>query len=215
MATGTSSETSDHGTSASAGRHPLPYRTGAVAGVCAALFGYVLTVLLTAQRAIEAVGGPAPADGLAGLAGWKAVGWLFYGAHGVPIRFSDATGVTASVDIVGASVGSLAVLYVVPPVALLLAGGLVAVRAGARRPRRAAAAGATVVVGYAVALLAGSLLLGATLGEYTAAPALPFVSAVGYPLVFGAMGGLAAAALSVTPAAKRPETTESSESPDR
>jgi hypothetical protein len=63
--------------------------------------------------------------------------------------------------------------------------------------------GATVVTGYAVALVLGSVLLCASLGTYTATPAVPVLSAVGYPLVFGAMGGVAAAVLSTTPAANR------------
>ena len=200
MATGTSSDSSDRRTEASTGFPPLPYRAGAGAGVGAVLLGYLVTVLLTATRAVDVVGtGPAPTDT---LPGWKAVGWLFYNAHGVGVRFADAGG-TVGVDFVEASGGSLAVLYVVPPVALLLAGGVVALRAGETSPKRAALAGVTVVTGYAVALLVGSLLFGASLGPYTAAPATPLLSAVGYPLVFGAMGGVAAAALSLTPAANR------------
>jgi hypothetical protein len=187
----------------------LPYGTGAVAGVCAVLLGYLVTVLLTTTWALDAIDGAAPTDGLAGLAGWKAVGWLFYGAHGVAVRFSTATGVT-SVDFVGTSGGSLLFLYVVPPAVLLLAGALTAVRVSTRRPARAAASGATVVVGYAVALLAGSALLGATFDGATAAPGLPLFSAVGYPLVFGAMGGVAAAALSTPSAAERANETGNS-----
>ena len=68
-------------------------------------------------------------------------------------------------------------------------------------------------MGYAVALLAGSALLGATFGGTTASPGLPLGSAVGYPTVFGVMGGVAAAVLSTTPAAER--ANETSESPDR
>ena len=200
MATGTSSEKSEDGTGLSAGFPPLPYRVGAVVGVGAALVGYLTMVLLTATRALDAVeGGPAPTNA---LPGWKAVGWLFYNAHGVGMRFADAGG-TVGVDFVEASGGSLAPLYVVPPVVLLVAGGITAFRAGETRPRRAAAAGVTVATGYALVLLAGSLLFGASLGSYTAAPALPLVPAVGYPLVFGAMGGVAAAVLSLTPAANR------------
>ena len=200
MATGTASEQSDDRTEVSSAFPPLPYRAGAVAGVGAVLVGYLTTVLLTATRALDVVAsGPAPTDT---LPGWKAVGWLFYNAHGVGVRFADAGG-TVGVDFVEASGGSLAPLYVVPPVVLLVTGGITAFRAGETRPKRAAAAGLTVATGYAVALLAGSLLFGASLGPYTATPAIPLVSAVGYPLVFGAMGGDAAAVLSVTPAANR------------
>jgi hypothetical protein len=210
MGTGTSSGGSK-GEETLVDLSPLPYGAGAVAGVCAVLFGYLVTVLLTATRALDAIGGAAPTGGLAGLTGWKAVGWLFYGAHGVAVRFSTTAGVT-SVDFVGTSGGSLVFLYVVPPATLLLAGGLTAARAGARRPKRAAASGATVVVGYAVALLAGSVLLGATFDGATATPGLPLFPAVGYPLVFGAMGGVAAAALSTPSAAERANgTSESSD----
>ena len=200
MATGTSSEKSDNGTGVSTGFPPLPYRAGAVAGAGAVLVGYLTTVLLTATRALDvAASGPAPTDT---LPGWKAVGWLFYNAHGVVVRFVDGGG-AVGIDFIEASGGALASLYVVPPVVLLVAGGITAFRAGETSPKRAAAAGLTVVTGYAVALLVGSLLFGASLGPYTAALALPLVSAVGYPLVFGAMGGVAAAVLSLTPAANR------------
>jgi hypothetical protein len=201
MATGTSSEKSDDGTAVSAGFPPLPYRTGAVAGAGAVLVGYLTTVLLTATRALDvAASGPAPTDT---LPGWKAVGWLFYNAHGVVVRFVDGGGGAVGIDFVEASGGALAPLYLVPPVVLLVAGGITAFRAGETRPKRAAAAGVTVTTGYAVALLAGILLFGASLGPYTAAPGVPLASAVGYPLAFGAMGGVAAAVLSLTPAANR------------
>jgi len=82
-------------------------------------------------------------------------------------------------------------------------GGLTAFRARETSPTRAARTGASVVTGYAVALLAGSFPLGASLGPYSAAPALPVLPAVGYPLVFGAMGGVATAVVSTTPVADR------------
>lgn len=199
MATETSSGESDRRTEGSSGVPALPYRAGAVAGAVAVPVGYLAAVLVTATRALDAVGrGPAPTDA---LPGWKAVGWLFYNAHGVGVRFADAGG-TVGIDLLESS-GALAPLYVVPPAVLLIAGGITAFRASETRPRRAAAAGATVVTGYAVSLLAGVPLFGAALGPYTAAPAVPFISAVGYPLVFGAMGGVAAAVLSLTPAANR------------
>ena len=185
---------------------PVSLGVGTATGAGAVLLGYFATVLLTATRALDVVGtGPAPTEG---LPGWKAVGWLFYNAHGVGVRFVDA-GAPVGVDFVEASGGALAPLYVIPPVVLLLAGGIAAVSAGETALKRAAIAGATVVTGYATVLLLGSLLFGATLGGYAAAPALPLLSAVGYPLVFGAMGGVAAAVLSTTPAARR--TTGSSE----
>lgn len=199
MVTGTSTG-SGRRTGASTGSDSLPYRTGAVAGAGAVLVGYLTTVLLAATRALDAVGvGPAPTEG---LSGWKAVGWLFYNAHGVGVRFVGADGAVA-VDFVEASGGALAPLYLVPPAVLLLAGGITAFRVDGAGPKRAAAAGATVVTGYAATLLIGSPLFGASLGPYTAAPAAPVLAAVGYPLVFGAMGGVAAAVLATTPAAGR------------
>ncbi|MEF8843357.1 MAG: hypothetical protein V5A62_17325 [Haloarculaceae archaeon] len=200
MGTGAPSEESDRRSELPTGLLQLPYPTGVVVGAGAALVGYFTTVLLTATRATDVVGsGPAPTGG---LPGWKAVGWLFYNAHGVVVRFVDGAG-AVGVDFVEASGGSLAPLYAVPPAVLLLAGGVTAFRAGETAPKRAAMIGATVVAGYAVALVLGSVLLGASLGTYTATPAVPVLSAVGYPLVFGAMGGVAAAVLSTTPAANR------------
>lgn len=200
------SDPSDRRVEVLTGFTPVSARTGAVVGVGAVLLGYFVTVLLSARRALDAVGGgPAPTGG---LPGWKATGWLFYNAHGVGVRFTDPSG-AVGVDFVGAGGGALASLYAVPPVVLLLGGGLTAFRARETAPRRAAKAGATVVTGYAGALLAGSFLLGASLGPYSATPALPVLPAVGYPLVFGPMGGVAAAVLSTTPVADR--TTGSSD----
>ena len=199
MATGTSAG-SGRRTGTSTGSASLPHRTGAVAGAGSVLVGYLTTVLLAATRALDAVEvGPAPTEG---LSGWKAVGWLFYNAHGVGVRFADADGAVA-VDFVEASGGALAPLYLVPPAVLLLAGGVTTLRTDGAGPKRAAVAGATVVTGYAAALLIGSPLFGASLGPYAAAPAAPVLAAVGYPLIFGAMGGVAAAILSRTPAANR------------
>jgi hypothetical protein len=163
--------------------------------------GYLTTVLLTATRALDVVsGGPVAADG---LPGWRAVGWLFYNAHGVRVRFVSADGVS-TVDFIEAGGGSLAVLYLLPPVVLLLAGAVVAARVGASGPRQGMTAGATVLTGYGGALVLGVVPLGGSLGPYTAGPALPLLAAVGYPLAFGTMGGFAAAALSVPTAAERP-----------
>lgn len=198
MVSGTSSEESGRRPESSTELHP--YWTGAAAGVGAVPFGYLTAVLLTATRALDAVGtAPAPTGD---LAGWKAVGWLFYNAHGVAVRFADGTG-AVGVDFLEASGSALAPLYLLPPVVLLLAGGVTAFRVGVSGPKRAAVAGATVTTGYSPALLAGSLVFGASVGPYTAAPAVPVLAAVGYPPVFGAMGGLAAAAISTTPAANR------------
>jgi len=206
MVTEASSDPSDRKAEVPTGFPPVGARTGAVVGLGAVLLGYFVTVLLAARRALDAVGsGPAPTGG---LPGWKAVGWLFYNAHGVGVRFTEAGG-TVGIDFVGGDGGALALLYAVPPVVLLLGGGLTAFLTRETSPKRAAKTGATVVTGYAVALLAGSVLLGASLGPYSAAPALPVLPAVGYPLVFGAMGGVAAAVLSTTPVADR--TTGSSD----
>jgi len=137
LATDTSPEGSARRTERSAGFHSFPYRTGAVTGAGAVPVGYPATVLLTATRALDVVGGgPAPVDA---LPGWKAVGWLFYNAHGVGVRFVGAGG-TVGVGFVETSGGTLP---------------------------------------------------------------LPVLPAVGYPLLFGAMGGVAAAVLSLTPAADR------------
>lgn len=178
-------------------------------GVLAAVIGYLTTVLLTATRALDAVSrGPVAADG---ISGWRAAGWLFYNAHGVGIRFVEAD-VARTVDFIEVGGGSLAVLYLLPPAILLLAGATVARRVGASGPRQGATAGATVLVGYGAALVLGVVPLGESFGPYTAAPVIPFLAAVGYPLAFGAMGGFAAVALSVRTAVERaPDAGETAE----
>jgi len=103
MASEPSSDPPERRAGVPTGFDPAGARTGAAVGAGAVLLGYFVTVLLTARRALDAVGsGPAPTGG---LPGWTAVGWLFYNAHGVSVRFTDAGG-TVGVDFVGAVVRS-------------------------------------------------------------------------------------------------------------
>jgi hypothetical protein len=184
--------TTDH-----AGDERRPYVAGAVAGLAAWIAGYVGTYLVVGSDVresglnwiLEVLGGE-PAT-------YELVGWVFYNAHqvdtvfrGLPVRGT----VTASY--VGGENGFTTLLYAIPIVALLVAGGAVAARRGARTTADGAVAGVTVLAGYLVASIAGVVLFEVGVGDASAAPdAIPAVVLAGvvYPSVIGATGGVVAA----------------------
>ncbi|RDZ63603.1 transporter [Haloferax sp. Atlit-12N] len=172
--------------------------SGGVAGLGAALFGYLVTYLLTsstienstASQVLEALGSD--------ISTWKVVGWVFMSAHGVTTTFPGLFGTTSSTNLIEGIEAFSPVLYVVPVVALLAAGALATVVSGASSSRAGALAGAGTTVGYLVFALAGIALFSVSLGESAISPD-PVTSAllagVAYPAVLGTVGGLAAAAL--------------------
>jgi len=117
-------------------------------GVFAAVIGYLLTYLLVASEVREAVSDT--------VAEWKVVAWFFYEAHMVDVEISGRIGSFAgmsTLDLIAQSdAASATLLYVVPPLVLLAAGAVLAVRwnvadlgeavvAGARPRRRLVPAG--------------------------------------------------------------------------
>ncbi|CQR53671.1 transporter [Haloferax massiliensis] len=172
--------------------------SGGVAGLGAALFGYLVTYLLssstiensTASQVLEALGSD--------ISTWKVVGWVFMSAHGVTTRFPGLFGTTSSANLIENVEAFSPVLYVVPVVALLAAGALAAVVSGASSPQEGALAGAGTTVGYLVFALAGIALFTVSVGDAAISPD-PVTSAllagVAYPAVLGTVGGVAATAL--------------------
>lgn len=169
----------------------LPVVNGALGGAGAYLLGYVITYLWKAQEyrdafariqpLVEVFGGETPAP-------WKIIGWLYYSAHFVESRVAVGP-VTAYVDLVAQGEGSLEVLYVVPPLLLLVAGFLVARRTGDRETLvDGAQAGALVVGGYLVLVLIGVFAFQVSGSGPDLVPSLLLAGLV-YPLVFGAIGG--------------------------
>lgn len=125
---------------------------------------------------------------------WKAVGWFFHAAHHSELVVPRlATRNVLNIDLVARVGGPYRALYVVPPVALVVAGYVVARYGTTTGPRGEDYAGASVVFGYLPCAVAGGLLY--TVGRPSVGPDLFstfFVVGGVYPLVFGWLGGRAA-----------------------
>lgn len=176
----------------------LPVLEGAVGGAGAYLLGYLLTYLWKAQEyrdafariqpLVELFGGETPAP-------WKIIGWLYYSAHFVESRVAVGP-VTAYVDLVAQGEGNLQVLYVVPPLLLLVAGYLVARRTDTPETvANGAQAGVSVVIGYLVLVIVGVFAFQVSGSGPDFVPSL-LLAGVVYPLVFGSIGGAIAASTS-------------------
>lgn len=186
----TSTSTGDDGSSTGNDRS-LPVVEGALGGAGAYLLGYLLTYLWKAQEYrdafariqpfVELFGGETPGP-------WKIIGWLYYNAHLVESRVTVGP-VTTYVDLIGQGEGPLEVLYLVPPLFLLVAGYLVARRTDDRETVAAGAqAGVTVVSGYLVLVLVGVFAFQAG-GSGPELVSSLLLAGVVYPLVFGGLGG--------------------------
>jgi len=169
-------------------------------GVFAAAIGYLLTYLLVASEVREAVGD--------NVAEWKAVAWFFYEAHMVDIEVSGRIGSFAgmsTLDLIAQSdTASATLLYVVPPLVLLAAGAVLAVRWNVTDLGAAVVAGAPVAIGYAVVMGLGVAVtessteasaLGIEASSSIAPALLPAIVLGGvlYPLVFATAGAAIAA----------------------
>lgn len=171
---------------------------GATAGLVSFGVGYVLTYAWRAPAVAESLRGLnvlAQLLGIDTIQTWKGVAWLFYGAHGVATRIPTAAGGTRLVNLVEQSGdGTVALLYVLVPVLLLLAGVATARFHGTRSAREGALVGATVVVGYLLPAAVGTVLTAHTIGD-TGGTIAPdpvtgiILAGVIYPVVFGALGG--------------------------
>lgn len=175
---------------------------GALAGVAAWLFGYLGAYVWKASEVAESLEGVGFVSRLLGgesVPVWKGVGWLFLNAHSVDTRIPTIAGGTRMVNFVTAEDGGSFALVAVPPLLLLVAGLAVAYGRQAD-PLASAKAGATVAAGYLPLSVGAGLLTTHAIGDTEAAIAPDLVTAVllaglVYPLVFGALGGLAASAL--------------------
>lgn len=175
---------------------------GAAAGAAAYVVGY-LFAYVTQAGAIEdrLAGFNVFADLFGGdpIPTWQAVGWVFYNGHFVDTRVPSLVGGSQLTNFVSqADGGSLTLLYVVPPVLLVLA-GLVAGRvAGATEPAGGATAGAFVLVGYLPLAVIGAFLFRHPVRGETIAPDLvtaALLAGAVYPAALGAVGGAGATLL--------------------
>lgn len=172
----------------------LPVVDGALGGAGAYLLGYLLTYLWKAQEYRDAFARIQPLVELFGgetLAPWKIIGWLYYSAHFVESRVAVGP-MTTYVDFVVQGEVNLEVLYVVPPLLLLVAGYLVARRTGnSETVANGAQAGVLVMIGYLVLVLVGVFAFQVSGSGPDLVPAL-LLAGIVYPLVFGGIGGAAA-----------------------
>lgn len=158
---------------------------GAVAGTVTYLLGYLI-VFTTASSAVERIArgyGPLEGAGAPFAPAWKAAGWAFYDAHLVGTRLP---GVSGHVDLV--SLAGVQFLYLVPPLLLVLAGGVVAMLVGVDGPRSGVRAGLTIAVGYLLFAVIGALLV-SFVGIQPDLLRASVIAGVVYPIAFGAIGG--------------------------
>ncbi|MCQ4333809.1 hypothetical protein KM295_10010 [Natronomonas sp. F2-12] len=176
-----------------------PFLESASVGAAAWLFGYVFTYLLVAtdlessplNRLIEAFDGRSVT--------YELVGWVFYNAHLVDISYTGISIFTPPRSFIGGDGGFTALLYLVPPALLLVAGLALGRYRGVTEPTGGAITGALVVPGYLVLSVAGVFLFTVSVGGASGAPELlPAVLLAGlvYPAVFGSIGGVLAAVTS-------------------
>lgn len=171
--------------------------SGAAGGVGALLVSYLVTYLAVgstvqssaARQLFEAVGGELPT--------WKVVGWVLFNAYGATARLPGLLG-TNTVNLISQVDAFSSLLFVVPPLVLLAAGGVVGFVAdedlSALGVAVAGLVGASLVT--AVVLV---LVTSVSLGDTTLGPMLiPAVglAGFGYPLVFGGVGAFAGQRLS-------------------
>ena len=170
---------------------------GAVTGVVAYVFGYLLTYLATADtirssaatQVLELLTGNSPV--------WKLVGWTFYGGHFVDAIIPGFFGGSNAVNLVGADPITDAV-YLIPPLVLLAAGAAVAHVADASEAVEGAKAGVAVTAGYLPLAVVGVFAFTVSIEDASAAPDLAtalLLAGIVYPVVFGGVGGAVRAAL--------------------
>ena len=174
---------------------------GAAAGAVAYLLGY-LVVHVTQGDRIEAElsGINFFADLFGGdpISTWQAAGWMFYNAHFVDVDAPSLIGGAQSANLLSQGEGG-SMLFVLPPLLLVVAGLVVGRIAGASEPVDGARAGAFVLAGYLPLAVIGAFLFRYAVGDGTVAPDLvtaALLAGAVYPAVFGAIGGTVSSLLS-------------------
>jgi hypothetical protein len=167
----------------------LPFVTGAVAGTGAWVLNYLFVYVITSGDIRNSVLGQ-----FTEIPTWKIVGWVFYNAHYVDTIY-DVPIFGGAGNAIGGEDGFTVLLFVVVPVVLLIAGLAVGRYAGVDDldATNAALAGATLVPGYALLSVVGVF---AFASERVTPDVVTGILLAGllYPLVFGALGTLAARA---------------------
>lgn len=172
----------------------LPVVPAAVGGVVAYVVGYLVTYLWQGPAARETLSGLNTLIDIVGgetIPVWKAVGWLFYNAQGVAVQIPSFGSGTATRNLIGNG-GAPTLLYALPPLVLLLAGGIVAWQSQTDGFAEGGVAGAAISIGHVLPAVAGTILFRYAIQEaFVGPPLVRSVLLVGivYPVVFGAIGG--------------------------
>jgi hypothetical protein len=171
----------------------LPWISGGLVGVLA----FLATFLLVRHFLIFGQPWKPPVE----LEPWKVEMWINLNAHHVPIDESldtaDSGAIVASRDIISGLGGRYTFLYVLPPILLFTAGLFhAAARQSGLSWFASSASGAMVSIGYAVAtfVAVGTSSFQKTAFGIQARIGPAFVesfafAALGYPIVFGGLGG--------------------------
>lgn len=180
------------------------FGSGAAAGIVAFLLGYLATWITAGVRAASVTTtGPFGSS----VPRWRAVLWLFHDAHFVGTRTPRVIGPDGSLWSSGALVDTVGLLgveyvYLVPPLALLVAGAAVSLWLRRGTPRAGLQAGMTVTAGYLVAVVL-SLFVASNAGIGPSPLRALVVAGVVYPVAFGGLGGLVGALLARRRAGER------------
>ncbi|MFB6078397.1 MAG: transporter [Halarchaeum sp.] len=178
----------------------VPWVPAAVVGIAAYVLEYLVTYLWQANDVREQLQGINAIIELLGgqaIPAWKAVGWLFYNAHFVSFTRPGLGGGRVSTNLI-ASGNAPQLLYVVPPLFLLVGGFLLARYVGLDDPTDGALAGTVVSLGYAIPAWFCVFAFRVTSDGAWIGPDLVtgiVVAGVVYPVVFGAIGGAIAGAV--------------------
>ena len=177
--------------------------SGAVAGAIAWGLGYAVTYLAASQQVEQALSDLNAFVNLIGgseVPAWKAVGWLYLNAHMVSLRVVGAPGGTRTYDLLGESdSGNAALLYLVPPLAILVVAAVAVSVAGARDLVSGAIGGGAAAVGYFAVTVVVAVVTRHSLGGGIVALVPLGIAAVlagvVYPVVCGSVGGALAGVL--------------------
>ncbi|MFC3477074.1 transporter [Halobacterium litoreum] len=175
--------------------------TGAVAGVLAYALGYVVTYLWQSSSVENALDGYNFVASLFGgdpIPTWQGVGWLFYNAHAVAFTHPGLGGGRVARNFI-ADGNAPQLLYLLPPLVLVLTGFVLARAANAPDGQTGARAGVQLASGYFVLAVVGLFAFQYSSGgssihvDYVLGVVL---AGLLYPLAFGAAGGALAGATS-------------------
>lgn len=174
---------------------------GAAGGAVAYVLGYLVVYVTQGDRIEEGLSGINFFADLFGgdpISTWQAAGWMFYNAHFVDVNAPSLIGGAQSANLLTQGEGG-SLLFVLPPLLLLVAGVVAGRTAGASDPTEGAKAGAFVLAGYLPLAVIGAFLFRYAVGDGTVAPDLVtavLLAGAVYPAVFGAVGGAASSLLS-------------------